>query len=737
MRAFVFTALPIVLLAGACSDDPAPSGATDAGLRPDAQGSPDAGATDAHTADASGEVDAGALDAGALDAGPPDSGVAPGRDEVPVAGGRFSLVRDGLFGGSVLSLARSPAETSRIYAGSDGAGLFRSDDGGDSWQPTALDVFSVPVLGLHPTDPDTLWLLRQGARTEPSYTSRGPVELMRSTDGGASFSLVALPAAFDGVRWLAVSEAAVWVTGYVGTEEVAYRSTDEGQTWLSTALSMSSVQGIVAHPRDPDVAWIWAHSGVLRTGDGGATATDVTPALAGNGEFVYGLAGSPASGLRLWLGIANGPPFRSDDGGLTWRRLESAGGRTHELYPSPTNPDVLWATEGRGPPRISADGGASFTQVSLPRMEFQSTFVRLAPLDATEALAFGHAHEIARTKDAGATWRRSVEGFSATWIRDVAVSPAGDRIVLGSDHGDVFASDDGGRTWRRSRAGLVPLAVTAVAIDPRDPDVVYAGTGDAQGSTLLRTNFRGALFKSVDGGRTFARLTAPRGEDWAVSIEAIVVGPDRIVFVREGRFGARSADGGLSWSPLDPAGVLTDVRPDAAGAASHLVGYASGSRAYYAVSSDLGSSWTPFTDAPRELGLHDVVRVRGSRVDPLVQYAFTDSAFTRYSGSAWARAEVGLGVTGESRPERFEFAVAAGGSGSADHLVAASLTRGPGGSSQWALHISADGAATWRTHPIDFVGVPTAVAFAEQTGDVAAIALAGGRGLLVTRTGGQ
>ncbi|CAN0567566.1 unnamed protein product, partial [Laminaria digitata] len=73
-----------------------------------------------------------------MDAGQPPTG----HEEVPVAGGTFNIVRDGLFGGVVLALQRSPADTSLVFAGSDGAGLFRSDDGGATWSPTALDRLS-------------------------------------------------------------------------------------------------------------------------------------------------------------------------------------------------------------------------------------------------------------------------------------------------------------------------------------------------------------------------------------------------------------------------------------------------------------------------------------------------------------------------------------------------------------------------------------------------------------------
>jgi uncharacterized protein (TIGR03382 family) len=90
---------------------------------------------------------------------------------------------------SVESAATRPdtiyATTSVATAG-PGAALFRSTDGGASWQRTALQIptpVTVRILAVSPTDPDTLWL-------RASYLSANGDEVLASSDGGTTFTSI-------------------------------------------------------------------------------------------------------------------------------------------------------------------------------------------------------------------------------------------------------------------------------------------------------------------------------------------------------------------------------------------------------------------------------------------------------------------------------------------------------------------------------------------------------------------
>ncbi len=98
-------------------------------------------------------------------------------------------------------------------------------------------------------------------------------------------------------------------------------------------------------------------------------------------------------------------------------------------------------------------------------------------------------------------------------VVDIAIDPrAGDdRIIyIATGSGGVWKSLDDGRSWRPITDHLPATAIGAIALDPGDPDIVYVGTGNLFEGSAGMTKSAG-LFKSTDGGESFARLTSPVG----------------------------------------------------------------------------------------------------------------------------------------------------------------------------------------------------------------------------------
>src|SRR5262245_12102286 len=150
-------------------------------------------------------------------------------------------------------------------------------------------------------------------------------------------------------------------------------------------------------------------------------------------------------------------------------------------------------------------------------------------------------------------------------VTSVAVDPADEKHwLIGAAQGGVWDSHDTGATWRTRTDGQPSLAIGAIAFSPTSPNVVYAGTGEANFSPFT---YAGAgMLRSDDSGVTWSLVNSPtfaRG-----SVKAILVHPAdaEIVVAGTTRGGAgsdagsvtsppvhgvqRSVDGGRTWTLL-------------------------------------------------------------------------------------------------------------------------------------------------------------------------------------------
>lgn len=140
------------------------------------------------------------------------------------------------FGQCVHKVARHPARPERLFLQNHG-GLFRTDNGGDDWQAIANGVssdFGFPMV-VHPHDPDTAYVfpLEQEMRCSPE----GKLRVYRTRDGGASWQPLSTgfpeEASYetvlrDGMDVDALNPAGI----YFGTRSgKVYGSRDEGETW--------------------------------------------------------------------------------------------------------------------------------------------------------------------------------------------------------------------------------------------------------------------------------------------------------------------------------------------------------------------------------------------------------------------------------------------------------------------------------------------------------------------------
>ncbi|HVT61816.1 MAG TPA: hypothetical protein VHR45_25890 [Thermoanaerobaculia bacterium] len=481
-------------------------------------------------------------------------------------------------GGSVTSLDADPAGT--IYAGTVGAGIFRSRDGA-SWEPArqglpSLYVFSVKA---DPVTPGNVIAATLGG-------------IAISSDGGSSWS----PVPVHGLpRFLAVSPAAhrtVFAYSDIAPANVAplHRSDDGGATWhaVATDLPRNLVTALTADLQAPETLYAGAGDGrILKSTDGGAHWA-VRSAPIGTFTSIFAFAIAPSQPTVIYAAAAiPGLLLESADSGASWTQIhENVFGAIGALAVDPSVSTTLIAAadllpfSGTASPLHgllrSTDGGQTWSQQLTSRHRPLFSSVLFVPQLGSRAYAgevFGDG--ILVSSDGGASWSPANHGLAAQGVAGVTLDPQAQGTLYAAGDLGIAKSTDAGASWNPANNGLptfpVPEQINGVVADPATPGLLYAG------ATQLVEGVGSGLFVSLDGAANWASI------DPGFSVLSLAIDPRRPQWLYAVGFGpapscaqqpcpethapraALSRDRGATWTEVQrierPAqGTLTAVR---------------------------------------------------------------------------------------------------------------------------------------------------------------------------------
>jgi photosystem II stability/assembly factor-like uncharacterized protein len=179
---------------------------------------------------------------------------------------------------------------------------------------------------------------------------------------------------------------------------------------------------------------------------------------------------------------------RSEDGGETWQPVSSnlPGLDLHAFAASPHNPGRFYAFAGGQGLFVSEDGVSSWRPLWPDAPPGTHSLVETTG----GTLVLGAADRgILRSEDGGGSWDSSRDGIEDGVIFTVKGDPTGTRLYAGTSVG-LFASLDSGRSW--SATALDDTMVISVAVNPAD------------GLNVMAIGRDGSLYRSTDGGATWA-----------------------------------------------------------------------------------------------------------------------------------------------------------------------------------------------------------------------------------------
>ena len=310
-------------------------------------------------------------------------------------GRTWNPIFDGQPTGSIGALALAPSNPQIIYVGSGeglrrpdlsvGDGIYKSSDGGQSWQHLGLrDAQQIGAIIVDPHDPNRLFVAALGHPYGPN-PERG---VFRSLDGGASWQKVlykddntgAIDLAFDPSSPQIVyadmwsSRRPPWTTGggYNGPGSGLYKSTDGGANWkqltggLPTEKDKLGRIGIGIAPSDANRIYAWVDApklgGIYRSDDAGENWQRVNEEqrIGGRGDDFACVRVDPKNKDIVYA--ANTSTYRSADAGKNFIAIKGAPGGDdyHTIWINPENPDIIALASDQGL-TLSVNGGQTWS----------------------------------------------------------------------------------------------------------------------------------------------------------------------------------------------------------------------------------------------------------------------------------------------------------------------------------------------------------------------------------------
>ena len=398
-----------------------------------------------------------------------------------------SFERLGPYGGTVRSLLISSRSSRIVYLGTSDGQLFKSSDGGSSWNLVypGLGVrrLVIDTIVEDPSDGDRLFVGGWDLRTDGGG-------LFESRDSGRSWSQVPLPKARVAVRGFAISkENPAYMIA--GTLAGVFLSSDGGRTWRQSGVGMeafSQVESVAIDPVDPRILLVGTWHLGYRSRDFGETWIQNDRGMIHDSD-VFSISIDERNPKNVFASACTGL-YRSVDQGVSWTRLKvfpkSYLVRAQVVYIDPGDSLRVYGgtTEGLF---VSRNSGQTWSRITRPDLTVNA--IQVDPADSNIILLGTEFHGVLRSEDGGSTWSEANAGFVNRSIARIVADPSmPGRFLIGEYSegriGGYHAYDTPGNQWVRIPEKEIPgegmLALLAL---PGDRGRI---AGTARGAFLQR-----------------------------------------------------------------------------------------------------------------------------------------------------------------------------------------------------------------------------------------------------------
>lgn len=481
--------------------------------------------------------------------------------------------------GRIADIAIHPQNDNVWIVAVGSGGVWKTENSGTTWKPVFdnQNSYSVGCVSYDINNPHTVWV-GTGENVGGRHVGYGD-GIYRSDDGGNSWTNMGLkesqhiskiivhPANSD-IVW-AAAQGPLWNKG---GQRGIYKTTDGGKTWKQTLGNKEWVGAtdIIIDPRNPDVLYVatWqrhrnvaAYMGggpgtaIYKSTNGGETWEKLTKGLPNENMGKIGLAISPQNPDVIYAAIEldkrTGGVYKSENRGASWTKQSNAvAGATgphyyQELYASPHQFDKIYLVDFRI--QVSEDGGKTFNQMTEEFKHSDNHSIAFR-MDDPNYLLVGTDGGIYETFDDTKNWKY-IPNLPITQFYKVAVDDA--EPFYNIYGGTQDNSTQGGPSRTDNRSGIRNSDWEIVlfadghqpATEPGNPNIVYA---EWQEGNLVRTD-------RTTGEIVYIQPQPEEGEsyerfNWDAPILVSPHSPTRLYYASHRVW--RSDDRGDSWKPI-------------------------------------------------------------------------------------------------------------------------------------------------------------------------------------------
>ncbi len=401
----------------------------------------------------------------------------------------------GPVGGPVVSLVSHPGNANIVFAGSWGAGVFKSENGGETWQAknTGLNNLYINSMAIDPYNGNILYA---GTYRDKIYKTTNGGETWFQSSSGIQTGAIVYTITIDpqNADIIFIGTRGENSTGQPPWKGIVYRSTNEGISWSPVLQNISRLgeaiqdwaYDLVVNPKNHNIVFAGMHeAGVYKSVDGGNSWLPSNSGINTDIISVRGLSINPAgsSSDALYMGTWHRDgTYKSTNNAASWSN-SPLNVKVYDMDLDKANPNTLYlanfdTNNFMGGIYKTSNATGSWSLVGLGSESIYTVVVN--QIQHNQIYAGTFTDGVYKSNDSGANWVQKSQGLFSTNVSGI-VTIAGDdkKLIASTSSNGVSLSFDRGVTWQPINSGLGSKATMGLVSDPANPNHLFVLTNNA------------------------------------------------------------------------------------------------------------------------------------------------------------------------------------------------------------------------------------------------------------------